>query len=160
MCKNTLKLYVLPHELSNLIVQFAFGVPESAVRCDLDTILRIKSWDLPFWFLAHRVWSWRYRRYLLSPLKSYLPITFFGAQYKELFNIDTVWSFLCALDFRMKNVHAFGSRALWQSRITESWEIMDSLASFYKMLLRSKSRVLRKSTEYEEYYVMGKPTNL
>ena len=99
MCKNTLKLYVLPHELSNLIVQFAFGVPESAVRCDLDTILRIKSWDLPFWFLERRVWSWRYRRYLVTPLKSYLPITFFGARYKELFNIDTVWSFLCALDF-------------------------------------------------------------
>ena len=160
MCKNTLKLSDLPHELSNLIVQFAFGMPESAVRRDLDTILMIKSWDLPFWFLERRVWSWRDRTFLPSPLTRYMPIVFFGGQFRELFNIDTIWSFLLALDFRRKNVRAFGSRAVWQARLSQSWEIMDTLSCFYKMLLHSKTHVLRKHSEYEEFYIMGKPTNL
>jgi hypothetical protein len=34
------------------------------------------------------------------------------------------------------------------------------LSCFYKMLLRSKTRVLRKNTYYETFYVMGKHTDL
>ena len=160
MCKNDPKVYELPHVLEDLVYMFAFNMPKEAVQASLDTVLEVKSWNLPFWFLNQRIWSWHYRSYLDSPMKSFIPIEYYGGKYKDLFNVDVIYCFLLGLDFRMKNVRAFGSRQLWEARILDSWRSIDSLSCFYKMLLRSKTRVLRKNTYYEAFYVMGKPTNL
>ena len=75
-----------------------------------------------------------------------------GGKFRDIFNDDSVYCFLIALDFRMKNVRAFGSRRLWELRLLDSWRAMDSLAAFYKMIMRSKTRVLRKNTAYEAFY--------
>jgi len=155
-----LKLSDLPPVLTKIVLEFAYALSEQVIRRDLDTILTIKQWCLPFWFLETKVWSWKYRSYLPSPLNTYTPIMYFGGSYQELFNVDVAWSFLQALDFRMKKVRAFGSRALWQSRITQSYLAFDSLSSFYKMLLRVNGRVLKPSSPYKEYYVIGKPNCL
>ena len=124
---------------------FAWNLPKKAVQASLDTYTEINSWKLPFWFVQERIWSWHYNRYLDSPLKSFIPIEYYGGQYRELFNEDAVYCFLIGLDFRMKNVRAFGNRRVWEARLLDSWRVMDALSTFYKMLLRSKTRVLRKN---------------
>ena len=154
------KLSDLPNDLRKLVLDFAFDIPEARIRRDLDNLLRIQSWNLPFWFLETNVWSWSLKKYLPSPLRVYAPLRLFGNNYQELFNVDVVWSFLEGLDFRIKKVRSFGSRTLWQSRITHHWRAYDSLSSFYKMLLRVKGRVLKKACYYKEYYVIGKPCRL
>ncbi len=160
MCKNDPKVCELPSVLEDLVYMFAFNLPKEPVQASLSTVLEVKSWNMPFWFLNERIWSWHYRRYLDSPVKAFIPIEYYGGEYKCLFNLDVIYCFLLGLDFRMKNVRAFGSRQLWEGRILDSWRSMDSLSCFYKMLLRSKTRVLRKNTYYESFYIMGKPTVL
>jgi len=160
MCKNDPKVCELPRVLEDLVYMFAFNLPKEAVRASLDTVLRVKRWKLPFWFLNPRIWSWHYHAYLDNPMNTFMPIEYYGAKYKCLFNVDAIYCFLLGLDFRMKNVRVFGSRQLWEARILDSWRSIDALSCFYKMLLRSKTRVLRKNTYYEAFYIMGKPTDL
>ena len=160
MCNSDPKLCDLPSDLEELVYMFAFNLPKVSVKVSLDAVLEIKGWNLPFWFLNERIWSWHYRRYLLSPLKQFIPIEYYGGRFKEIFDIDAIYCFLLGLDFRMKNVRSFGSRQMWEARILDSWRTLDALSTFYKMLLRSKTRVLRKSSFYEEMYVIGKPTRL
>ena len=150
----------LPIVLQDLVLSFAYDEHKWVIKRELETLLEIKSWRLPFWFIEPVIWSWHYRRYVTTPLISYVPMKYCGHKYRDLFDLDVIHSFLLALDFRVKNVRCFGSRELWQTRILESWRCLDSLSSFYKMLLRSKTRVLRMNTQYEEMYVMGKPTRL
>ena len=153
-------LNILPQVLVDLVLDFAYSLSTDTIKADLETILMIKRWKLPFWFTEEKVWSWKYRKYLPSPLNVYTPIIYFGGTYQELFNIDTVWSFLEGLDFRIKEVRAFGSRRLWQSRLTHSWRTYDALSSFYKYLLKTNMRVLKEKSPYKEYYVIGKPNRL
>ena len=154
MRKKEPQISDLPIVLQDLVISFAYDEHKWVIKSELETLLEIKSWRLPFWFLDSMVWS------CTSPLISYVPMKYCGHSYRVLFDLDVIHSFLLALDFRMKNVRCFGSRELWQTRILESWRCLDSLSSFYKMLLRSKTRVLRMNTPYEEMYVMGKPTKL
>ena len=160
MCKNDPKIRDLPTVLEDLVYMFAFNMPKEPVQESLNTILEVKQWGLPFWFLNDRIWSWHYRCYLDTPIKSFIPMQYYGGDFRDLFNLDVIYCFLLGLDFRMKNVRKFGSRQLWEARILDSWRCLDALSSFYKMLLRTKTRVLRKNTYYENYYVMGKPNRL
>ena len=147
-----MKLSVLPAVLQDLVMLFCFNLPKADVLKGVDMILDIKSMGLPFFFFRDKVWSWEYARFLPNPLKVYMPIEYYGGRYKELFNEDAVYCFLIGLDFRMKNVRSFGNRRLWEARLLDSWRVMDALAAFYKMLMRSKTRVLRASTTYEAFY--------
>ena len=152
MCKNDPKVCELPSVLEDLVYMFAWNLPKTPVQASLITYSEINGWELPFWFFHKRIWSWDYNCDLDSPLKTFMPIEYYGGHYKDLFNEDAVYCFLIGLDFRMKNVRAFGNRRLWEARLLDSWRVMDALSAFYKMLMRSKTRVLRKNTTYEAFY--------
>ena len=150
MCNEDPKVSELPAVLQDLVYMFAWNLPKDQVQHSLRVYMEIETWKLPFWFFNK--WSWHYNRYLNNPLKTFMPIEYYGGKYRELFNEDAVYCFFLGLDFRMKNVRLFGNRRLWEMRILESWRVMDSVASFYRMLMRSKTRVLRKNTSYEIFY--------
>ena len=160
MHEKHVQLCDLPTDLQEIVYMFAFNLPKAAVLSSLHTILEISKWKLPFWFVNRWIWSWHYRTYLLNPLISFMPIEYFDGVYHDIFDLDVIYSFLLSLDFRRKNVRAFGSRKLWETRILVSWRTMESLSYYYRMLLRSETKVLRKNTFYEEHYVTGKPTRL
>ena len=151
MCKNDPKVCELPHVLEDLVYKFAWNMPKEDVQRSLCTYIEIKEWKLPFWFFHNRIWSWHYNRYLDNPLDKFEPIEYYGGRFRELFNDDAVYCFLIGLDFRMKNVRMFGPRRLWEARLLNSWRVMDALSTFYKMLMRSKTRVLRQNT-YDTFY--------
>ena len=94
MCKNDPKVSELPRVLEDLVYMFAFNMPKEPVEKGLNTVLEVKSWNLPFWFLNNRIWSWHYRSYIDSPTKAFMPIEYFGGDYKDLFNIDVIYCFL------------------------------------------------------------------
>ena len=135
----------LPTVLQDLVMLFCFNLPKADVLKGVDMILDIKDMGLPFFFFRDKVWSWEYARFLPSPLKVFMPIEYYGGSFREIFDADSVYCFLLALDFRMRNVRKFGNRQRWENRILLSWRVMDSLASYYWMLMRSKTRVLRRS---------------
>ena len=145
MCKNDPKVHDLPTDLQQLVYMFAFNLPKHDVQCSLNTFLEIREWELPFFFFRDQIWSWHCKEFLPSPLKVFLPIEYYGGSFREIFDADSVYCFLLALDFRMRNVRKFGNRQRWENRILLSWRVMDSLASYYWMLMRSKTRVLRRS---------------
>jgi len=152
MCPQPQKLRDLPDVLQDLVCMFAWNIPKKQIQPSLDIYAEINTWRLPFWFLHKRVWSWHYRNYMNTPLKEFSPIEYFSGEYRQLFNQNAVYSLLIGLDFRLKNVRLFGNRTRWETRILQDWRVMESLSSFYKMLLHSKRRVLRKSTCYSDFY--------
>ena len=64
MCKNDLKLTVLPDVLQDLVMLFAYNVPKEAVLRSVDTLLDITDMQLPFFFLKEKIWSWDLHRFL------------------------------------------------------------------------------------------------
>ena len=139
MCKNDPKVCELPAVLEELVYMFAFNMPKESVQVSLSTFLEVQSWNLPFWFLNDRIWSWHYRCYLKSPLTSFFPMEYYGGDFRDIFNLDVIYCFLLGLDFRMKNVRSFGSRQLWEARILDSWRSLDALSSFYKAAFKNAS---------------------
>ena len=77
------KLSDLPNDLRKLVLDFAFNVPEAELAEDINTLVVINSWGLPFWFLERAVWSWKMKRYVQTPLKTYTPIRLFGNNYQH-----------------------------------------------------------------------------
>jgi len=152
MCRKHPKVHDLPTDLQQLVYMFAFNMPKKAVQGSLNTFLEIKRWKLPFFFYRDKIWSWHWKTFLPSPLKKFMPIEYYGGSFREIFDDDAVYCFLLGLDFRMRNVRQFGNRHAWENRMLASWRVMDSLAAYYWMLMRSKTRVLRKHTIYKIYY--------
>ena len=152
MGENNPKVHDLPTDLQQLVYMFAFNVPKKAVLCSLNTFLEVKRWKLPFFFFRDQIWSWHWKCFLPNPLEVFMPIEYYGGSIREIFDEDALYCFLLGLDFRMRNVRKFGNRHRWEDRVLSSWRVMDSLATYYWMLMRSKTRVLRKHTIYKIYY--------
>ena len=144
MCKNDPKVHDLPDVLQDLVYMFAFNLPKIDVQGSLRTVLEIKRMKLPFFFLRDKIWSWHYAKFLVNPLVRFMPIEYYNGTFRELFDDDAMYCFLFGLDFRMRNVRKFGNRQAWESRILQSWRVVKSLALYFKMIMRSETRVLRK----------------
>ena len=145
MCFDDPKVNELPLVLQDIVYMFAYNLPKTAVQYNLQTLLEINSWQLPFFFFRTKIWSWHWKTFLPNPCKEFMPIEYYCGTFRAIFDEDAVYCFLLGLDFRMRNVRAFGNRAQWERRILQSWRHMDSLANFYWMVMRSKTRVLRKT---------------
>ena len=50
MCKNDLKLDLLPDVLQEIVLEFAFNLSKAQVVKSLETILDILDMELPFFF--------------------------------------------------------------------------------------------------------------
>ena len=143
MCKNDLKLTILPDVLQEIVLIYAYNMPKTQIMQSLRTLQRINEMKLPFFLLKERIWSWDLKMFLANPCKVYFPIEYYGS-YSRIFDDDSIFCFLLALDFRRRNVRLFGSRENWMSRICTSWRAIEALGAYFKMLLRSKHRVMKK----------------
>ena len=143
MCKNDQKLRDLPVDLQDLVLQYAYNMRRSDVLDSLEQILDIKAMRLPFFFFRERIWSWHYARFLPNPVFQFLPIGYFGGSYSDIFDTDSFFSLLIGLDFRRKKVKCYGSRRRWLDHMLMSWEMVLPFSSFYKMLLRSKTPIMK-----------------
>ena len=77
MCKNDLKLDVLPPDLQDIVLSFAFNLKKRQVVQSLTVFLEIIEMELPFFFFRQRIWSWYYKKYLPNPIFVFLPIEFY-----------------------------------------------------------------------------------
>jgi len=144
MCKNDLKLTILPDVLQDLVLQFAFNLPKQQVLDSLDVILDILDMQLPFFFFREKIWSWECNNFLPNPVFSFMPIEYYNGRFGELFDDDAMFCLLLGLDFRRKNVRLFGSRQKWLDRIVTSWRCVEPLAAYYRMLLRTRTPIMKK----------------
>ena len=136
-------LTVLPLVLQEMVMDFAFNIPMHAVLKSLQTVLCIIEMNLPFFFFREKIWSWHYNMFLPNPVFSFMPIEYYNGRFCELFDDDALYCLLLALDFRRKNVKMFGSRQRWLDRIVNSWRCVEPFAAYYKMLMRSNTRVMK-----------------
>ena len=153
MCKNDVKLSVLPAVLQDVVLQFAFNMPRDKILTSLAVVLDIVDMNLPFFFFRKKIWSWHYNIFLPNPVFSFMPIDYYNGRYCELFNDDALYCFLLGLDFRRKNVKMFGSRQTWLNRIVTSWRCVEPLAGFYRMLLRSRTPIMKKRGPLVQMFV-------
>ena len=144
MCKNDLHLSVLPDDLQDLVFKFAYGLPKDQVLCSLYAILDIIDMQLPFFFFRKKIWSWDLKRFLHNPIWVFEPMEYYQCNFNSLFDEDAMYCLLIGLDFRRKNVRLFGSREKWLSRICTSWRAVEPFAAYYRMLMRSKSPIMKK----------------
>ena len=147
MGRNPQNVHDLPTDLQQLVYMFAFNLPKDAVQTSLQTVLEIKRMQLPFFFLRDKIWSWHFTKFLVNPLVRFMPIEYFNGTFRELFDDDALYCFLFGLDFRMRNVRKFGNRQSWESRILQSWRVVESLGLYFRMIMRSETRVLRKAAQ-------------
>ena len=82
----------------------------------------------------------------------FLPIEYFTGNYIDIFEDDTLYSLLLGLDFRRREVRKFGSRKLWMRRLCTCWKAVESFSSYYKMLLRTKTPILKKGSTIRYYF--------
>jgi len=148
MCKSDLKLSVLPDVLEQLVLDFAFNLPKQAICDSLDIILSIVEMDLPFFFFRPKIWSWEFAKFLPNPVFVFMPIEYYNGLYSELFDDDALYCLLLALDFRRKNVKMFGTRQRWLNRILWSWRTIEPFAAYYKMLLRSRTPIMKQRSPF------------
>ena len=153
MCNTELKLNILPDVLQDIVIDFAFNLPKRDVLDSLEVILGIIDMDLPFFFFREKIWSWEYAKFLPNPIFSFMPIGYYNGLYSELFDDDALYCLLLALDFRRKNVRLFGSRQRWLSRILTSWRSIEPFAAYYKMLLRSRTPIMKNRSSFISRFV-------
>jgi len=144
MCNSDLQLTILPDVLQDIVLLYAYNVPKEAVLRSVNTLLDIKDMQLPFFFLKEKIWSWELQRFLPNPLIEFMPIEYYDSKFGEIFHKDCMYCFLLGLDFRRRNVRLFGTREAWFNRICSSWRTVEPFSAYYKMLLRSKSRISKK----------------
>ena len=153
MCKNDPKVCELPHVLEDLVYMFAWNLPKKPVQASLITYSEIKEWELPFWFFHDRIWSWHYNQFLPNPVFSFMPIEYYNGRFCELFDDDAMFCLLLGLDFRRKNVRMFGSRQAWLDRVVTSWRCVEPLAAYFRMLLRTRSPIMKKRGPLVQLFV-------
>ena len=146
MSVSDVNFSVLPSVLQDLVLDFAFNLPKTDVLESLNVILSIIDMDLPFFFFRESIWSWHYNKFLPNPVFSFMPIHYYNGIYSELFDDDALCCLLLGLDFRRRNVRMFGSRQRWLDRIVRCWRCVEPFAAFFKMLLRSKTPIMKQRT--------------
>ena len=153
MCKTDVKLVELPDVLQDLVLLYAFNLPKHQVLESLDVILDIVDMQLPFFFFRQKIWSWQYNNFLPNPVFSFMPIEYYNGRFCELFDDDAMFCLLLGLDFRRKNVRLFGSREKWLDRIVTSWRCVEPLAAYYRMLLRTRTPIMKKRGPLIKHFV-------
>ena len=148
MHESEVNLSVLPDVLQDLVIDFAFNLPKDDVLESLYVVLGIIDMDLPFFFMRESIWSWHYARFLPNPVYSFMPIHYYNGTYAELFDEDALCCLLLGLDFRRRNVKMFGSRQRWLDRIVTCWRSVEPLSAFFKMLLRSKTPIMKHRSAF------------
>ena len=119
----------------------------------LNVILSIIDMDLPFFFFRESIWSWHYNKFLPNPVFSFMPIHYYNGIYSELFDDDALCCLLLGLDFRRRNVRMFGSRQRWLDRIIQCWRCVEPFAAYFKMLLRSKTPIMKQRSAFIKRFV-------
>ena len=148
MCEPDITLSVLPTVLQQLVLDFAYNLPKTAVLSSLNTLLDIIDMDLPFFFFRPKIWSWEFAKFLPNPVFEFMPIEYYNGLYSELFDDDALYCLLLGLDFRRKNVKMFGSRQQWINRIVSSWRSIEPFAAYYKMLMRSRTPIMKHRSSF------------
>ena len=141
---NKLNISVLPDVLQDLVLMFAYNLRKDQIVHSLYAILDIIDMHLPFFFFRDRIWSWETKSFLRNPVFVFIPIEYYSGDFGSLFDEDAMYCFLLGLDFRRKNVRLFGSREKWLNRICTSWRAVEPFAAYYRMLMRSKSLIMKK----------------
>ena len=153
MSVSDVNFSVLPSVLQDLVLDFAFNLPKTDVLESLDVILSIIDMDLPFFFFRESIWSWHYNKFLPNPVFSFMPIHYYNGIYSELFDDDALCCLLLGLDFRRRNVRMFGSRQRWLDRIIQCWRCVEPFAAYFKMLLRSKTPIMKQRSAFIKRFV-------
>ena len=153
MSVSDVNFSVLPSVLQDLVLDFAFNLPKTDVLESLNVILSIIDMDLPFFFFRESIWSWHYNKFLPNPVFSFMPIHYYNGIYSELFDDDALCCLLLGLDFRRRNVRMFGSRQRWLDRIIQCWRCVEPFAAYFKMLLRSKTPIMKQRSAFIKRFV-------
>ena len=125
----------LPKDLKNIVCRFAFNTNYDAVENDLQTIEKIKEWQLSKIFLRHNVYSSFYMNTIPSPLAIFEPICNFSGRWRDVIDWGVVDEMLWRLDFRRKFVKNIRSRFQWREQLKENWEQIQLFDNFYLFLL-------------------------
>ena len=141
-------LCFLPSELVDLVCFFAYNISHKSVLHSVNQMCRILDMRMPFFFFRRAIWSWHYSKFLPSPLVEFLPIEYYG-NYAQLFDEDVLFYFLLCLDFRRRKVRVFGTRGRWIDLFLASWHTYEPFGAYYKMLLRSKTPVLKNNSPFQ-----------
>ena len=125
----------LPLDLKNIVSDFAYAVPWSETKKDLETCKKVQDADISPVFVRHEMWSAHFERYIPNPCRVFEPIRNFTGQWRDLIDWHAVNELLFRLDFRRKFVKVGGTRAEWFVKFRHNWLTISTFDGFYRFLL-------------------------
>lgn len=139
-------------DLQDVICSYAYKCTAKTLREDINTVVMIKSWNMPQSFFKARVrcepsdFLCVYSRYVDNPVKHFIPSHLFGG-WHEVFDWPNIYFLLLQFDFRLRIVRSFGiDRDLWYRKMTRDWRQLEMLSIFFKTCHRSNTKILKPTS--------------
>ena len=126
-----------PVVLQDLITLFAWKLPFEKVDRQLSAVLTIKDAKLPNMFFSRLLWNWRERRNMVNPVLVFCPVEDMSSIFNKFILLELLW----CLDFRKRNVRAFGNRDFWRNSFGDHWQNIVTFGMFYNGLRASKRNI-------------------
>ena len=135
---------ILPPVLVDIVLEYAYDTTRECLADDLEVYNTIDEMHLPFFMMKSKIWSWKTRSFVKSPLMEYLPLVNFDDDITRLFDFDACYCFLLSLDFRRRIVRTFGTRDQWVERLMHNYLSFEPFGGFYRMILHIRESVMKK----------------
>ena len=103
----------LPKVLKNVVSEFAFDCGWAETNRNLQMCEKIAAYHISPVFLRPKMWSWKFRTFLPSPLDVFLPIRQYTGRWSDMIDWHAVNELLYRLDYRRKLVKMGGTRHEW-----------------------------------------------
>ena len=126
-----------PVVLQDLITLFAWKLPFEKVDRQLSAVLTIKDAKLPNMFFSRLLWNWRERRNIVNPVIVFCPVEDMSSIFNKYILLELLW----CLDFRKRNVRAFGNRDFWRNSFCDHWQNIVTFGIFYNGLRASNQNI-------------------
>ena len=145
----------LPKVLKNVVCEFAFVCNWCETEKSLQMCETIASLDISPVFLRLKMWSWKFRSFLPSPLMVFRPIRQFTGRWSDMIDWHAVNELLYRLDYRRSLVRAGGTRHEWFDMFKKNWLNVRVFDTFYRIMLHAPIQCFKPTFEQERFAMLS-----
>ena len=135
--KHEMSFPKLPKVLKNVVSEFAFGCGWAETNRNLQMCEKIAAYHISPVFLRPKMWSWKFRTFLPSPLDVFLPIRQYTGRWSDMIDWHAVNELLYRLDYRRRLVNLGGTRNEWFDMFKKNWMNVRVFDAFYRIMLHA-----------------------
>ena len=141
----------LPKVLKNVVTEFAFDCGWAETNRNLQMCEKIALCHISPVFLRPKMWSWKFREFLPSPLVVFRPIRQLTGRWSDMIDWHAVNELLYRLDYRRKLVKLGGTRNEWFDMFKKNWLNVRVFDAFYRIMLQAPFACFKPTFERQRF---------